>query len=38
MDKEEDWSKKGRKHMWVVFQGFLEDRGIKKKERRDVLS
>ncbi len=38
MDREEEWSKKGRKQMWVVSQGFFEDRGIKKKERRGVLS
>ncbi len=27
MDREEDWSKKGKKQMSVVFQGFLEDGG-----------
>jgi hypothetical protein len=38
MDREEYWSKKRRKQMWVVSQGFLEDGGIKKEERRGVVS
>ncbi len=38
MDREEGWSKKGRKQMLVVFQGFLENGGIKKEERRGVVS
>ncbi len=38
MDREEDWSKKGRKQMFVVFQGFIEDGGIKKEERKGVVS
>ncbi len=38
MDRAEDWSKKGRKHMWVISQGFLKDGGIKKEEKIGVVS
>lgn len=36
MDREEDWSKKGRKQMSVVFQGFLEDGGGLRKRKGEV--